>query len=137
MRRLGVCPSVAWCREREREHRRGGRMERQVVRLHMQQWVVVRCRMELKVVVVRHKGRSMVQRSRRVGVVAVGRNRSRLVDEGSLTFQGRSGEFFFYYYYYYYFVSTREMIQPAQLMECLCFFSSSLSCIMIKFKPLY
>jgi hypothetical protein len=51
--------------------------------------------MELKVVVVRHKGRSMVQRSRRVGVVgvvAVGRNRSRLVDEGSLTFQGRNGE---------------------------------------------
>jgi hypothetical protein len=37
----------------------------------------------------------MVQRSRRVGVVAVvavGRNRSRLVDEGSLTFQGRNGE---------------------------------------------
>jgi len=95
VRRLGVCPSVAWCREREREHRRGGRMERQVVRLHMQQRVVVRCRMELKVVVVRHKGRSMVQRSRRVGVVgvvAVGRNRSRLVDEGSLTFQGRNGE---------------------------------------------
>jgi hypothetical protein len=52
--------------------------------------------MELRVVVVRHKGRSMVQRSRRVGVVAVvavGRNRSRLVDEGSLTFQERNGEF--------------------------------------------
>jgi hypothetical protein len=48
--------------------------------------------MELKVVVVPHKGRGMVQRSRRVGVVAVGRNRSRLVDEGSLTFRGRKGE---------------------------------------------
>jgi hypothetical protein len=38
----------------------------------------------------------MVQRSRRVGVVgvvAVGRNRSLLVDEGSLTFQERNGEF--------------------------------------------
>jgi hypothetical protein len=49
--------------------------------------------MEQRVVVVRHKGRSMVQRSRRVGVVAVGRNRSLLVDEGSLTFQERNGEF--------------------------------------------
>jgi hypothetical protein len=52
--------------------------------------------MEQRVVVVRHKERSMVQRSRRVGVVAVvavGRNRSLLVDEGSLTFQERNGEF--------------------------------------------
>jgi hypothetical protein len=49
--------------------------------------------MQQRVVVVRHKGRSMVQRSRRVGVVAVGRNRSLLVDEGSLTFQERNGEF--------------------------------------------
>lgn len=49
------------------------------------------CRMEQKVVVVRRKGRSMALQNRKVEIVVMavglGRSRSQLVVEGSLTFR--------------------------------------------------